>query len=239
MSFEQNLVKEINAVRTNPKEYAKIVKKYISYFNGKLLDLPGSDGSIETQEGPAAYTEAIDFLSKQKPLEPFEPSKGLGRVAKDYISEVQTINPDELEKIDLDKLIAKHGSFSGNLNRALDFGGETPEQVVVNLLVSDGDPNREQRDSLLSKDLKKVGVGFGKHDDFKYVTVIISSSKFVNNKDSDDTGFIDGKGSAGNNVSETRTEKIITKNGKSKKMIKITRVLPNGSKETETFYEDA
>ena len=238
MSFEQELVKEINSLRTNPKEYAKKVQKYISYFNGKLLDLPGSEASIETQEGAEAYTEAANFLSKQNGIEPFEPSKGLARVAKDYITEVQKISPEELEKIDLDKLIAKYGSFTGNLNRAIDFGGETPEQVIVNLLVSDGDPSREQRESLLSKDLKKVGVGFGKHEDFKFVTVIISSSKFKNNKDSDDSGFIGDEGSSGN-VKETRSEKIVTKNGKRKKMIKITRVLPDGSKETETIYEDA
>ena len=62
MSFEEELVKEINSLRTNPKQYVKKIKKYMSYFDGKLLKLPGSEASIETQEGTAAYQEAIDFL---------------------------------------------------------------------------------------------------------------------------------------------------------------------------------
>lgn len=190
MSFEEDLIKEINQFRTNPREYTKKIKKYISYFEGKLLQLPGSDAAIETQEGAAAYTEAIDYLSKQGGIEPLEPSKGLGRISKDFVSEIQKVDPDNLDSIDLDKIIERYGKFTGNLNRALDFGGETPEQVLVNLIVSDGDPKREQREALLNKNLKKVGVGFGNHEDFKFVTVIISCTKFVNNKDSDDNGFI-------------------------------------------------
>lgn len=38
----------------------------------------------------------------------------------------------------------------------MDFGGETPELVLINLVVSDGDPSRGQRESLLSTDLKKL-----------------------------------------------------------------------------------
>ena len=192
MSFEEDLVKEINELRTNPKAYTKKIQKYISYFDGNLLNLPGSEASIETQEGPQAYTEAIKHLSKVKGVAPLEPSKGLGRVAKDFIKEIQKVSPEEASSIDLDKMVEKHGNYSGNISRALDFGGETPEQVLVNLIVSDGDPTRDQRETLLSQNLKKVGVGFGAHDEFKYVTVIICCTKFVNSKDSNDNGFIGG-----------------------------------------------
>ena len=70
-------------------------------------------------------------------------------------------------------MVEKYGTYSGNISRALDFGGETPENVLVNLIVSDGDPTRDQRETLLSKNLKKVGVGFGNHDEFGYVIVIV------------------------------------------------------------------
>ena len=190
MSFEKQLVKEINELRTNPKGYTKKIKKYISYFEGNLLNLPGSEASIETQEGPDAYTEAINYLSKQKGIEPLEPSKGLHRAAKDFVALVKNKGLEDLESIDLDKLIEKYGKYSGNLSRALDFGGETAEQVLVNLIVSDGDPSREQRENLLNKELKKVGVAFGKHDEFGCVTTIITVSKFTNEKDKDDKGFI-------------------------------------------------
>ena len=42
MSFQEQLVKEINELRTNPKEYAKKLEKYAGYFKGKALHIPGS-----------------------------------------------------------------------------------------------------------------------------------------------------------------------------------------------------
>ena len=190
MSFEQDLIDEINKFRTNPRGYTNVIKKYISYFDGNLLNLPGSEESIETQEGSAAYQEAIDFLSKQSGVGRLEPSKGLCKIAKDFVSEMKKVDPNDIGSIDLDKIIERYGKFTGNLNRALDMGGETPEQVLVNLIVSDGEPKREQRESLLNKDFNKVGVGFGAHDELKYVTAIISASKFENKVDSDDRGIV-------------------------------------------------
>ena len=188
VEFTHQLV--VGSVAANPRGYTNVIKKYISYFDGNLLNLPGSEESIETQEGPAAYQEAIDFLSKQSGVGRLEPSKGLCKIAKDFVSEMKKVDPGDIGSIDLDKIIERYGKFTGNLNRALDMGGETPEQVLVNLIVSDGEPNREQRESLLNKDFNKVGVGFGTHDELKYVTTIISASKFENKVDVDDRGIV-------------------------------------------------
>ena len=40
----------------------------------------------------------------------------------------------------------------------MDFGGEAAEMAIINLVVSDGDPSRGQRESLLSNEIKKVCV---------------------------------------------------------------------------------
>ena len=285
MSFEEDLVNEINEFRTNPKEYAKKINKYVSYCKGKILKIPGSNAGIRTEEGAAAYTEAVDFLSKQEGVDPLEPSKGLGRIADDFLKEVQKVDPSELGDIDIDEIIERYGAFSGNLSRAMDFGGETPELVLINLVVSDGDPSRGQRESLLSTDLKKVGVATGKHDSYRYCTVIVSCTKFTNKVDSNDSGFIGGgtsytvpqpkkpehKANEGQGKtmkprkikqkppepepepekddieeddippegvkSETRSEKIVVEKGKKKRIIKITRIMEDGSKETETIKE--
>ena len=83
------------------------MKKYISYFDGNLLKFPGSEASIEeTQEGVAAYNDDINYLSKQKSVEPLQPSKSFfTRIEKDFVSEILKINPDDKLNIDLDKII--------------------------------------------------------------------------------------------------------------------------------------
>ena len=73
MSFQEQLVKEINELRTNPKEYAKKLEKYAGYFKGKALHIPGTNVGVRTEEGAEAYKEAADFLSKAQPVPALEP----------------------------------------------------------------------------------------------------------------------------------------------------------------------
>ncbi len=153
MSFEEELVKELNHLRTNPKDYAKKLNKFVSYFKGKVLRIPGEKAGIRTEEGAEAFRETIEFLSKQNGIEEQIPSKGLGRIAKDFLHEVQKVDPNDIGDIEIDEIISKYAKFTGNLSRAMDFWGNTPEMVIINLVVSDGDPSRSQRDSLLSTDL--------------------------------------------------------------------------------------
>ena len=87
--FNEELVGEINALRTNPRKYARTIQKYLGYFKGKLLCLPGSNAGIQTEEGIEAYKEAVDFLSKHSRIEALKPSKGLCRIAEDFVSTVQ------------------------------------------------------------------------------------------------------------------------------------------------------
>lgn len=191
MSFAEQLVNEINEFRTNPKEYSKKVEKYIGYFKGKTLMIPGTNTGMKTQEGAEAFKEAVDFISKLEPIEPLEPSKGCSRICKDFLEEVQKVDPNEIEKINYDGIIEKYGAFQGNVNRELDFGNETPEQIVMSIITSDGDPTRSHRDNLLSTNLKKIGIANGTHNIYRFCTVIIFCTKFINNVDEDDAGYID------------------------------------------------
>ena len=187
--FNSGLVDEINFLRTNPHRYANKLQNYTKYFSGKILRLPGSKSGIKTIEGADAYNEAVDYLNKQSRIEAWEASKGLCKIASDLLKEVQTHEPDELNNINVEDIISKYGTFNGNFSRSIDFGGETPEQVLINLLVCDGDPNRGQRDSLLSTDLKVVGVANGKHDIYRRCTVIVCCTQFYNAHEKDDKEY--------------------------------------------------
>ena len=63
--FNEELILEINLLRTNPQMYATKISKYMKYFKGNLLCLPESNAGIQTEEGAEAFQEAIDFLNKQ------------------------------------------------------------------------------------------------------------------------------------------------------------------------------
>lgn len=186
MSFLRQLVDEITQARTDPKSYADKVEAYIPHFKDKILRLPNTNIGIRTQEGADAYKECVDYLkNKANPCEGQIPSKGLTKIADELLVVVQK-DPAELNSVDMNALIDKYGSFTGAFNRVMECGGATPEQIVINILVSDGDKNRGQRDALLNKSLKRIGVASGDHDVYKHATIIIFSTQFTNNFDPDD-----------------------------------------------------
>ena len=187
---ERQLVEEINELRTNPKKYADKVNKYIPYFDGKVLNIPGRKNGILTQEGDKAFKECVSYLQKQKAVDALDPSKGLLRLAQDYIKKIQKKNADT-DSIDVDKMLSKYGNFYGDFNTAVEYGGQNPEQAVVNLIVGDGDPTRDHRKSLLNTSFKLVGVAFGTHQVFHNCSVIFTCSEFENSHDKEDIGFLD------------------------------------------------
>ena len=195
MSFERELVEQINLLRTNPKKFAEKLNKYLSYFKGNVLNIPERPLGISTIEGPKAYKDAISYLERQKPLQPLDPSKGLFRVAADFQKAIQRKNMEDVDSVDIEKIIDKYGTFYGEFSRATDYGSQTPEQALISLVVSDGDPTREQRKALLSSEFKKVGVAFGSHKKFKNCTIILKCTEFINKKDAEDIGYLDDDGS--------------------------------------------
>ena len=206
MSFEKELFEELNILRTNPKKYADKIRTYLKYFEGKIINIPGRKAGIATVEGPRAYEDAINYLERQKVLEPFSPSKALFRVSKDFLQKIQRKNVEDADDVDMEKLISKYGTFYGDFSRATDFGSQTPEQVLINLLVSDGDVTREQRTSLFNSSYKLVGICKGSHKSFPHCTVILKCTEFENYFDKDDNGFPEYLEEEGDSNSNTKNE---------------------------------
>jgi len=184
---KKKIIYEINKLRTNPSTYANKVDEYISYFTGPIIKIPGINVQIRTQEGDAPYKETRDFLKNEQSVGVLTPSKALCEIAQELLDKVVDSDTGEIDETETEQIIDKHGTFSGKFTRAMDFGGFTSEQVVINFLVCDGDPDRTQREPLLGRGLNKIGVAFGKHNIYSTVCVLVSCTEFTNTKDADDT----------------------------------------------------
>lgn len=179
------VISSINELRTNPNGFGDKIQTLSTYFDekdekkSKILRVPGSNVGIKTTEGKAAYVEAANFLKNDAvAVSAFEPCDGLTKVAQDFLDQVVNTDPSKISDIDMDEIIAKHGEFTGNFSRSMEFGANSSEQVVVNLVVCDGDKTRGQRESLLNGNLKRVGVATGKHGTYRTCTVIVSCTKW-------------------------------------------------------------
>ena len=188
MSFESQLLDAINLARTSPKSYVGKLTESKKFFDKNIWKHPDIPRGIETKDGPKAYDNAISFLkTKAAPVPKLTASKGLCDMAKEFLREYQD-NKDA--EPDLDAAIDRHGQAAGYIKRLVEFGAHSPEQVVINLLVCDGDPGHGLRDALLLKDLKYVGVATGEHSEMRTCTVIVAVGDFKNTVDSNDTAIL-------------------------------------------------
>ena len=206
MDFNKQLFEEINSVRLNPSSYVDKVLKYKDYFEGNILKIPGIDAGIKTQEGAAAYEEAANFLKSAQSTEALTASKGLFQIANDYLSQIQNIEVEKIDTIDINAILDKYGSFQGEFAQSMEYGSTTPEQIVISLLVSDGDSTRGYRDTLFKSSLKKIGIATGKHNVYQNVAVLLFCTEYKNNDDSSDVEtFTDNKSTTDNSNTQPLT----------------------------------
>ena len=202
--FSYEVIQELNTLRTNPKIYANYLQEEIKYFTGNLLKLPGENSNLRTQEGPAAYEEAINFLLKVKPVPPIEMHTSLFKIANEYLRDARNVSYDNLETLDIDKYIQNYGSFQGKFSRMMDFGGTTPRRVITNLVTCDGDQTRGYRLSLFSKDFKFIGVASGPYPTYNRFTILLNCTKFVSHDPNNDIPIL-VKGSTSKTTTTTTT----------------------------------
>lgn len=179
--FRHRVINEINQCRTNPQKYAEKIRKYKTYFKGKILKVPEII-PIMTTEGASAFEEAARLLDNLSAMEPLKYSSGLTHVAHDALVDIQKLDDiDQLSELNLDSYINRHGQIVGHLAQAVDFGSSIPELVVINLLVDDGDLNRGNRDNIINPKYKLVGVSTGNHPVYHNCTVVMYCRHFYDN----------------------------------------------------------
>jgi hypothetical protein len=203
----KGIIEEVNILRSDPKKYSDKLERYKTYFTDDIIQIPEMDVQVSTQEGVVPYTETIEYLKKQEPVEQLKASRALCEIAQEILDKVVDSETGEIEESEVEKIIDSHGNFSGKFTRAMDFGGFTSEQIVINFIVCDGDPERTQRDPLLGKGLTKVGVAFGKHNIYSTVCVFVSCTEFESNNSDDTPIFNDVKFSIDDESEEEKKRK--------------------------------
>ena len=171
--IKREVIAESNRIRTNPKAYIPILEGYLKNFDGNLLTLPDKHEILETEEGPRAYKEAIEFLKNQKPINVIEYDEEASKVALEYSKFLSNSKEGQVEdENQIEQRVEKYLDYDYSISENIDFGGNTGVEVIVNLLVDDGVKNRTHRENLFSDKYEYYGVGVFEHPDYDFCTVI-------------------------------------------------------------------
>jgi uncharacterized protein YkwD len=172
---------EINIARRNPPLYANYLREFRKNFRGSSYILPGTETLIRTGEGVKGVDEAIRSLLRQKPLPPLAWSAGLAAAAEelaDEQGESGTVGHIGRRSGGLKERIERHGQWQGRIGENITYGPGDARQVVMNLIIDDGVPDRGHRKNIFSRAFARAGAACGPHPGFGTVCVIDFAGEF-------------------------------------------------------------
>ena len=150
---------ETNLVRRDPAAYAKHLEAMLPRFEGRMLERPGRP-TLRTEEGAAAVREAIAALRVRQPMQPLRWSKGLAGATADHVKDQGPIGGLEHRGTDGSspaRRAERRGRWVTAMAENIAFGDNQARQVVIQLLVDDGVPDRGHRDNILDGPMGRGG----------------------------------------------------------------------------------
>ena len=164
--FAKTVLEELNFARTSPQSYSKkiekIVKENFDEYDPYTIYI--NNYAAQLKEGRNAFLDAIQFMRKQKPLNPLRTVEGIKKSAEDLVSIVilhDGNTDDQFFNNKLDDIktrMNKYGAAVGDLNEIIDYGTFDPEFVVLSFIVCDGDSYRPEREAIFNSKSKYVGI---------------------------------------------------------------------------------
>jgi uncharacterized protein YkwD len=175
LTLEQQVISEMNKIRTNPKTYVPILEEYKQRFHGKRVRI-SERVFMNTFEGVKAVDEAIYFLNKMRPVDALTISRGMSLGARDHVKDNGSrgsTGHNGSDGSDPSTRIERYRSWESTAKEYISYYcPSTAQEIVIQLIVNDGVPNRKHRKNIFNPNFKVARVVYGADARYKTMCVI-------------------------------------------------------------------
>jgi hypothetical protein len=173
-ALARDVLAALNAARMDPVTYAVGLKTYRGFFKANIVVMPGNPVDYETVEGTAPVDEAISYLAGQGMAAPLAPAGILAAAAAGHVAEQSVSGRTGHYSVDGsgpgDRIVKQGGGPL--VAEVIAYGAVDAADVIRQLIVDDGVPDRGHRNVLFLPQLRYAGVACGPHPEFKTMCVI-------------------------------------------------------------------
>ena len=156
------VIEEINNLRKDPTCYVPKLEALLKKFDNDddpTLFNEGDDMKRQTKDGRDAIYEAIKVLNEAESRHELVHNPLLDRAAHAHVADIGP--KGKLENGDVEKRLLQHGRLWANYGQCIAFRFTDAEDIVCQLLVSDGLANDPHRVNLFRKEFLEIGVATG------------------------------------------------------------------------------
>jgi len=158
----QEILDELNLVRTNPKGYVKYLKEHLASFVEGFVYIDGVGSRIICHEGRDAVYECIEVLENTLPMGALSINENLSEaslwLAKDQAYHGTTGHDGSDGSTMTDRV--KRSGFTGmGWGENCSYGCYTARDFIMGLLIDDNVPSRGHRNNILNSNFTQVGIG--------------------------------------------------------------------------------
>eukprot|EP00316_Scyphosphaera_apsteinii_P012500 CAMPEP_0119303884 /NCGR_PEP_ID=MMETSP1333-20130426/5240_1 /TAXON_ID=418940 /ORGANISM="Scyphosphaera apsteinii, Strain RCC1455" /LENGTH=426 /DNA_ID=CAMNT_0007306657 /DNA_START=163 /DNA_END=1443 /DNA_ORIENTATION=+ len=181
--LEENVFQELNLARSRPAEYSRHLLLIRDSFDGLVMRI--GEHRLQTAEGVAAVEQTIAFLQSARPLIPFTRiSAGMSAAAREHVRDsgrrgsighAGSDGSTPFERMD------RHGRWRRSSAENISYNKVTTDarQMVLQLLIDDGVPERGHRLNIFNPDFTVVGIAGGPHKSHRFMVVINFAGDFI------------------------------------------------------------
>jgi len=164
----QEIFNLLNKVRATPELYLNYLQKLLddASIRGHTLCMPGTGVERAMTEGAQGCKLAMEVLKRCPKLPEFTLCDGLSKSCYDLIRDH---NPEGLFGHALsdgtipEERLNHYGKLEHPYEEFITYDYETPELLVLNWFLDDGDFSRRRRNSILNPKFNSLGIAVGPH----------------------------------------------------------------------------